>query len=134
MAIGHRMSDLAVKGGRKVGRGKGNISIYRYVFHIPFHHTPHTHTSEASGNKLRKELANKDVLNANVLDYLLAHPELIPEEWKGKLIFFWGTIYRDSDGRLYVRYLRWGGSRWNSGYGWLDNGFYSGNPAASHAS
>ena len=94
----------------------------------------HQKKGSVEGNKLRKELANKDVLNANVLDYLLAHPELIPEEWKGKLIFFWGTIYRDSDGRLYVRYLRWGGSRWNSGYGWLDNGFYSGNPAASHAS
>jgi hypothetical protein len=32
------------------------------------------------GNKLRKELANMPVLNANVLDYLLANPDLIPED------------------------------------------------------
>ncbi|MDP2703628.1 MAG: hypothetical protein Q8P01_00105 [bacterium] len=31
------------------------------------------------GNELWKELAGKPVLNANVLDYLLAHPHLIPE-------------------------------------------------------
>ncbi|MSU74806.1 hypothetical protein EXS57_03455, partial [Candidatus Kaiserbacteria bacterium] len=52
------------------------------------------------GNKLRKELAKKSVFNANVLDYLLAHPELIPDEWKTdgngntRYIFFWGTVYR----------------------------------------
>jgi len=39
-------------------------------------------------------------MNANVLDYLLAHPELIPEDWKNKYVFFWGTIYRYSSGGL----------------------------------
>jgi len=82
------------------------------------------------GHDLRKELANKPVMNVNVLDYLLAHPELIPEEWKGKAVFFWGTIYRSSGGLLYVRYLRWNGSRWYWGCGWLDDGFNSGSPAA----
>lgn len=82
------------------------------------------------GNKLRKELDNQLVLNANVLDYLLAHPELIPEEWKGKYIFFWGTIYRDSGGDLYVRCLSWGGSKWDWHCNWLDNDFDSGHPAA----
>ncbi len=34
------------------------------------------------------------VLNANVLDYLLANPELIPESWKKEgAIYFWGTIF-----------------------------------------
>ncbi|MFA5124560.1 MAG: hypothetical protein WC473_01885 [Patescibacteria group bacterium] len=82
------------------------------------------------GHALRKLLAGKLVLNANVLDYLLAHLELIPEEWKGKCIFFWGTIYRDSDDRLFVRYLCWGGGGWDWGYGWLDGGFGVGDPAA----
>jgi hypothetical protein len=82
------------------------------------------------GNDLRKKLANQPVLNANVLDYLLAHSELIPEEWKGKFIFFWGTIYRDSDGNLIVRCLFWYGSRWGWSYDWLDDGFNSGGPAA----
>lgn len=83
-----------------------------------------------SGHDLRKELSDKPAMNANVLDYLLAHPELIPEGWKGKYIFFWGTIYRRSDGDLYVRYLSWDGSEWGWGYCWLDSDFDSGNPAA----
>ena len=69
-------------------------------------------------------------MNANILDYLLAHPELIPEEWKGKYIFFWGTIYRLSDGRLCVRYLIWNGSEWDWSYDWLDDDFNSDSPAA----
>lgn len=82
------------------------------------------------GNDLRKELAGKSVMNANVLDYLLAHPELIPKRWKGKAIFFWGTIYRGSDGDLYVRYLYWLGSEWDWSYDWLDGGFGSLSSAA----
>ena len=82
------------------------------------------------GNKLRKELADQPVLNVNVLDGLLKHQELIPEEWKDKCIFFWGTIYRCSDGNLFVRCLYWYGSRWYWLYSWLGSDFYSGNPAA----
>ena len=82
------------------------------------------------GNKLRKELEKEPVLNANVLDYLLKHPELIPEEWKGKAIFFWGTIYRDSYGDLYVRGLSWGGDHWGWSCRWLDDDFYRNGPAA----
>ena len=82
------------------------------------------------GSKLRIKLKNKKVLNANVLDYLLAHPELIPEEWKEKVVFFWGTIYRNSDGKLYVRYLNWYGLYWYWDCGWLDYDFDSGSPAA----
>lgn len=83
-----------------------------------------------SGHDLRKELADKPVMNAKVLDYLLDHPELIPEEWKGKYIFFWGTIYRRSDGRLGVRYLYWDGSKCYWDFIWLVHDFNSVNPAA----
>lgn len=86
------------------------------------------------GYKLRKELAEKPVLNANVLDYLLAHSELIPEEWKGKFIFFWGTIYRDSDGGLVVRCLSWDGGEWSWRYYWLDYGWHVDSPAVLFAS
>ena len=87
------------------------------------------------GNKLRAELANQPVLNANVLDYLLAHPELIPEECKGKAVFFWGTIYRNSDGVLCVRCLYWIGGGWRWHYSrWLGDGWYVDGPAALRAS
>lgn len=82
------------------------------------------------GNDLQKELKGKAVLNANVLDYLLAHPELIPEDWKGKYVFFWGTIYRNANGSLYVRYLGWSGRQWYWDYLWLGSNFHSDYPAA----
>ena len=69
------------------------------------------------GHKLRQKLQGKAVLNANVLDYLLANPYLIPKDWKGKFVFFWGTIYANPHGILYVRYLCWGSDRrwiWNN--------------------
>lgn len=87
-----------------------------------------------NGNELREELRDKTPLNANFGDYLLKYPHLIPEEWKGKLIFLWGTIYRDSDGRLYVRYLVWNGSWWYWNYDWFDDDFDSDGPAACLAS
>lgn len=67
-----------------------------------------------SGRIFFKELDNYQVLNANVLDYLLLRPELIPEDWKDKTVFFWGTIYSDHESNLYVRYLRWQISKWYS--------------------
>lgn len=86
------------------------------------------------GHDLRKELSNQPVLNANVLDYLLAHPELIPEEWKGKAICFWGTIYRYSAGNLCVRCLVWFGGRWCWDCRWLDFDWRGRDPAAVSAS
>ena len=86
------------------------------------------------GNKLRKELEGEPVLNANVLDYLLLHTELIPEECKGRAVFFWGTIYRGSDGDLCVRYLCWVGKQWISRCNWLDDGWNDIDPALLSAS
>lgn len=65
-----------------------------------------------AGNELRRKLEDKPVLNAHVLEYLIEHQHRIPEEWEGKSIFFWGTIYSYCD-NLYVLYMfrtcgRWG--------------------------
>ena len=78
-----------------------------------------------SGNDLRKELKGKSVLNANVLDYLLAHPRLIPDSWKGKYVFCLGTVYRNSYGRLFVRGLCWNGAKWYWLWLWLGRSFRS---------
>lgn len=89
---------------------------------------------------LPRELRDKPNVNANVLDYLLSHQELIPENWKGKRIFFCGTIYSDG-GLLYVRYLYWGeqnwfsqDQNWFSQDHWLGNGCSSDDAAATFAS
>ncbi len=92
------------------------------------------------GHRLKEELADISVLPANVLDYLLAHKELIPEYWKRdengntRYIFFWGTIYR-SGGNLYVRYLYFnrGGWGWGWGYLWLGLDFGSNSPSVVRA-
>jgi hypothetical protein len=81
------------------------------------------------GNDLRNELRDTPVLNANLLDYLLKYPDLIPEGWKrdgeGNTlhIFFWGTIYRDHEGFLCVRYLYWNHGRWDWSTCWLSAGW-----------
>lgn len=86
------------------------------------------------GNKLRDELKTQTVFNANVLDYLLANPHLIPEEWKGKYVFFWGTVYSHSSGSLCVRCLYWRDGGWRWSFRWLCRGWYGRRPAALSAS
>jgi hypothetical protein len=101
---------------------------------------PQRKEKSIEGNKLRRELEGKPVFNANLLDYLLAHPNLIPEDWKQdekgrtRYIFFWGTIYRSSDGNLGVRCLCWYGGGWSWGHRWLDDDWIVSNPAALRAS
>lgn len=85
---------------------------------------------DMKGAVLRISLANLPTLNANVLDYLLDNPDLIPDEWRGKYICFWGTVYRHPHGYLFIRYLRWDGLRWGwDGY-WLEDCFSTVSPAA----
>jgi hypothetical protein len=92
------------------------------------------------GHKLRKELAKDPVFNANLLDYLLEHPELIPDDWKldanndTRYIYFWGTIFRGSGGALCVRYLYFDGGRWQADFDYLDDCWLSIGPAARLAS
>lgn len=92
------------------------------------------------GNKLRKDLAERPTLNANVLDYLIRHPHLIPEEWKvdengnTRYIYFWGTIYRDSGGSLCVRCLYFRGGHWYWSHCWLGLAWLARSPAVLLAS
>jgi hypothetical protein len=86
--------------------------------------------SNIEGNKLRKNLANQNVFNANLLDFLLKNPQLIPESWKGNAIFFWGTVYRDAVGNLCICCLYWDGLRWRWNYSCLDSRWGCGDPTA----
>lgn len=66
---------------------------------IELYTDPSQQNGYIAGSELRKKLAGKPVLNANVLDFLLDNPQLIPKSWKKdkrgipRPIFFWGTIY-----------------------------------------
>ena len=89
-----------------------------------------------SGHETLKRLkkTKRILLDARVLEELLEHPELIPDEWKKGFTYFWGTIFRDSDDDLYVRCLYWSGVRWLWHSYWLDFDWHSHRPAASLAS
>jgi len=82
------------------------------------------------GTDLRDALVGQPVENANQLDWYLAHQDQVPEEYKGEYVPFWGTIYRDADGKLCVRCLCWDGGEWFWFYNWLSSDFGSENPAA----
>jgi hypothetical protein len=71
------------------------------------------------GYQLRTELKDKQVLNACIMDALLANPHLIPEVWKIGHIYFWGTIFRDAGGSLYVGFLYWSDGGWHWRCIWL---------------
>ncbi|MFH1046965.1 MAG: hypothetical protein V1738_01575 [Patescibacteria group bacterium] len=73
--------------------------------------------SGCDGHEIRRQINGRG-LNANVLDYLLKQPELIPKSWRSLRVCFWGTIYRyregwqgspgymDQEGQLCVRCLK----------------------------
>ena len=88
------------------------------------------------GNKLREELVGRRIFNANLLDWLMVHQNLIPEEWKHDeqghplFIFFWGTIYNRPSGILCVRGIYWRGNRWHCSFRWLNDGWNGSSPAA----
>ncbi len=86
------------------------------------------------GHELKRSLESQQVLPAHVLDYLLVHPELIPESWKGKDIFFWGTVYRKSVGYLYVHFLFWSSGKWRWDSFRLGSPWYDRHPCAVLAS
>ncbi len=82
--------------------------------------------SPTKGTTIRESLRGGSILNANLLDHLLCHQGLIQGalgNCKHKRVFFWGTIYRDSRGTLYVRCLCWDGEEWDWEYESLENDF-----------
>jgi len=108
-----------------------NIALYKSDQQKPFIATGRS----IHGEDLYKELTlmNKKLLNANTMKYLRDHKELIPEDWQGKRIFFWGTIMYDQDGDECVyclEYKEHSGRRgvewanWGEEYQWLSRGFY----------
>ncbi len=69
--------------------------------------------TKITGESMQRRAVRRNPCNANILDHLLAHPELIPEEWRKYMrVHFWGTLYkneflRDRSDASYVRGLSW---------------------------
>jgi len=82
------------------------------------------------GCDLKKALEGKPVLPANVLDWLCENRGQIPQAWKGRAVYFWGTIYRDRYGVPVVRCLQWSDGRWIWYFNRFGNFWYDSEPAA----
>lgn len=127
------------QGGWKIEKRVGDGTLELDPSKLVLHFSPNQKDNKfIEGKRLRKELEKNmvPVLNACVLDYLIAHPEIIPEEWKvdekgnTRYIYFWGTVYRRWHGYLCVRCLCWEDGVWLWRYHGLDRGWRVQSPAA----
>jgi hypothetical protein len=69
-------------------------------------------TSPITGEKMLSKLGDI-ALNACVLNYLMAHPETIPEAWKTKNVIFAGSIFADAGGNKFFPTLCWWNDSWD---------------------
>ena len=85
--------------------------------------------------KLKRLKAASHVrLDAAVLKAFLINPHLIPDRWKGKRVYFDGTILRSPSVSRYVLCLYWDGSQWDWFYDGLDYYWNDSDPSAVLAS
>ncbi len=121
----------------KEHKKSGNITWDPSKIELYLHEWQCDNKKVITGHELYGKLRDMEVLNENVLEYLLENQELIPDTWKRKndkeplQIFFWGTIYHNKGGDL-VRFLRWSPvqKRWESVYTRLDFQLFRESPAA----
>ena len=84
----------------------------------------------ASIMTLAQRIAEQAPLATAGLNAVAENTSLIPAEWKGKAVFFWGTLYRRGDGAVVIRCLCWNGNRWDWGYYPMDHQLDFSNRAA----
>ncbi|MEK7567396.1 MAG: hypothetical protein AAB513_00540 [Patescibacteria group bacterium] len=82
--------------------------------------------SDLEIDEIREGLRKETFFNANLLDYLLKNPHLIPDKWKEKYVLFWGTIYRDLPLEAFcIRCLCWNDGGWGESHFELGGGNFS---------
>lgn len=76
----------------------------------------------ADGHVVWQELGAESVLNATFGEYLFDNPQIIPDEYKEGIIYFWGTIFYTlgKDKEEWVAYLQWVNNDWRLSYAPLD--------------
>ncbi len=81
------------------------------------------------GEQVYESYAGEKLPNSNMLEFYLKHPYLIPDEWKGEIVHFFGTIFTDDRGNLHVRRLEWNGSKhkWEAGTTMFEKVFFAPN-------
>jgi len=72
---------------------------------------------------VRQELSGQPVYGAVLADYLMSNQEQINPEWRGIFLSFWGTIFQDQDGALWVASMFYHGGHWHLCYSSLAGRF-----------
>lgn len=81
--------------------------------------------------KLRRLKASGHIrLDAKVFLAFWENKDRIPESWKGKYVYFDGTVLQSPDGRRCILYLYWSGVEWSWCYCWLEDDWNAVNPSA----
>jgi len=80
--------------------------------------------SSIGHSRVLVDLKGRKALNGCVMDWLLDNPEFIPEAWKEKCVYFFGTIYSDVEGMHIVFGLYWD----NDNGGWKVCRYFMGMP------
>ncbi len=77
-----------------------DVARIKEVVHSPRHKVITAH-------ELRERCAKDAIGNANFIEFFILNKHLVPEEWRGKNIFFLGTLYVHiaEKGKYYVRYV-----------------------------
>lgn len=107
----------------------GKVDLSKLALHLE----PEQKEKYIRGEILAERMKEKG-LNSAVLKYLLDNPKLIPKEWEGNWIYFFGTILRGPDGLRCVLCLYRFASRWYWDADWLEDGWHRGYPSAVLAS
>ncbi len=118
-----------------IPRGKFLFDSRLFGLHL----LPTQESKPLMGSVVKNGLKELPTANANLLEYLLLHPDLFPNEWKIKVhtnpkcIFFWSTTYADSHETEFVRCLYFATGHLQSSFYPLTQMFYGNDVALIHA-
>lgn len=79
-------------------------------------------TTATKGQKMLDKVKDTG-LNACVADYLLSHPDLIPETWKTKHVVFPGTIFKDAAGNRCLKFIYFWEGEWHGKFLYLEESY-----------
>ena len=69
-------------------------------------------------------------LDAKIFQTFWENKDRIPEIWRGKCVYFDGTVLQSPSGCRYVLYLDWRGDEWDWHYYWLESDWGDSSPSA----
>ncbi len=105
--------------GYKISRHNGGDPLVWEPKNLHLYQNPAQQGEAVSVRVLYEDLPDDTtLLNANVFDYLIKNPELIPEEWQqdedgsDRTILFPGTVYYDGDKNYFVRAMKFNAGKW----------------------